>query len=159
MDRTFLLLGAVAAFLGVTLGALTVPGRFLDVGSGLGEKVFLSVPPGAPQPQFQDAAKKVADASVAELRERAAAIQAKTPAADAKAPAAGAGPGGFNPADMAKLRTMTEDERKKWWQEQLDKMTPEQRKQWEERMKQGPPGGGGPGGGGGTKGEAPGGKS
>lgn len=112
-------------------------------GIDAGAKVFLSVPPGAPQPDFPAESKVAAETSMDELRQRAAAIQPKGAAAHPGGPLGGqaanaaaaegakGAASGFNPADMAKLRNMTEEERAKWWQEQLEKMTPEQR----EKMK------------------------
>lgn len=135
--------------------------------SGLeaGTKVFLSVPPGAPQPDFPADSAVAAEISMDELRQRASAIQPKAPhqvggpdaaGATAAAPAApgASGASGFNPADMAKLRNMSEEDRAKWWQEQLDKMTPEQKKQFEDRSKGFGGGGGRPGGGDGKRGDA-----
>ncbi len=110
-----------------------------------GERVFLSVPPGAPQPDFPAAAKVAAAASVEDLRKQAGAIPTKgaRPEGDgaaAAAPAAGAAPA----FDFSKLRGMSEEERKKAMQEMLDKMTPEQKAAWDERMKQFGGGAGGP---------------
>ncbi|MBM4015486.1 MAG: HlyD family efflux transporter periplasmic adaptor subunit, partial [Planctomycetes bacterium] len=64
-------------------------------GIDLGAKVFLSVPPGAPEPDFPVETKVAAETSMEELRQRAAAIQPKSGAAPATtAPGAGGPPGG-----------------------------------------------------------------
>lgn len=129
-----------------------------------GEKVYLSVPPGAPQPDFPETTKVAATSSVEELRAQASAIPSRStsgrpdgaaPAADAGAGAPGGAPGAaIGGVDFSKLRGLSEEERKKALQEMLDKMTPEQKAAWEEQMKRfGGGAGGAPGGGRGPRGE------
>jgi len=111
-------------------------------GLAVGEKVYLSVPPGAPQPDFPADSKAAPETSVDELRQRAAAIQGKPaaePAPGANGAMAGmAMPGGIEMSELGQLRGKSEEEQAKWWTDKLATLTPEQKTAWEawrERMK------------------------
>ncbi len=120
-------------------------------GASEGDKVFLAIPPGAPQPDFGPDEKKESESSVAELRQKADSIVTKNGKPEEPKPGAAKPAGAF---DFSKFQTMTPEERKKAWEDYLATLTPEKRKEIEDRMKQLPPGGGGFGG---APGGAPGG--
>lgn len=134
----------------VKIGAYNDERVAITEGLSEGETIFLSVPAGAPKPDFPVDEKRAQAQSVDELRRQAEAITTRVPKIPGRtngdgeaAPEAGTGAApAINPADMAKFGSMTPEERQKAFQEMLDKMSPEDRAKWEERMKQMREGGG-----------------
>jgi RND family efflux transporter MFP subunit len=107
----------------------------ISEGLAAGEKVYLSVPPGAPQPDFPADAKAKPETSVDELRQRAAAIQGK-PTSEMSPGASGptaamAMPTGIDFSEFAQLKGKSEEEQTKWWADKLATLTPEQKTAWE----------------------------
>jgi len=126
-----------------------------------GDRVYLSVPAGAPQPDFGPSETRVAETSVESLREKASAISGRPSRAENRAnqeregqERAGRGdrdgaPGAASAVDFSKFRDMSPEERQKAIEDMRARMTPEERARWDERARQfresggGPPAGGG----------------
>jgi HlyD family secretion protein len=119
-----------------------------------GDKVFLSVPSGAPTPKFSNESTKKQTASVDDLRKQADGIVSKPKDDPSKPDAARKGPvaGGF---DWSKMQGKSQEEVKKAYEEWLATLTPEEKAKQEELMKKfrqrGPGGAGGGAGGGAAK--------
>jgi hypothetical protein len=111
-----------------------------------GDRIYLAMPPGAPQPDFPVTAAEASATSVEELRKKAGEIPVKAtrnerrpegrPDGRTGGPAGpGGGPGQISQADMEKWQKMTPEERKKAMEDLRAKMTPEERAKWDERAK------------------------
>ena len=99
-----------------------------------GQSVFLSEPPGAPQPKFADAAE-ASKTSVEELRQKTSEINARPKSDEGKRTegrTARGVPPGMTAEQLEKWNKMSPEEKRKAREEMMKNLTPEQRAQMEE---------------------------
>ena len=99
-----------------------------------GQSVFLSEPPGAPQPKFADATE-ASKTSVEELRKKTSDINARPKSDEGKRTegrTARGTPPGMTAEQLEKWNKMSPEEKRKAREEMMKNLTPEQRAQMEE---------------------------